>query len=594
MRKPRKPYTITKSREVWTPEEHDRFRNALKLYDRDWKKIEAYIGSKTVLQIRSHAQKHFGKVAKYKTGEYIPPPRPKKRATLPYPRSRSASQAKGSAGTGSDSGIGSDNGHASASQSDTPNGTCGNASGNASGNGSGSDAVPCSAAPAAVHTPNVVRNDAPTTSHHASVRRPWLENEDLPEKDDKALSPGTVPAQANSEAHRKDSSVRSMEPKKDAVESRVGLKSPQRTNGDREMENSRSRLSSPKLNKSRERNVSSPRSKRQVPESRDEGRRSPKRMTVGRNEQNRDVIRHEDGGCSVAETHAANDEIAGLGPNDSLLVLSNCVDMMSRDNKPERPAVGWASAAAARRAHRAKVIRSRKPPLPTHGNGADGEYEGQGESRVVSEVERRSGSDEMENGGEQNGGRMASSGNGTNERDDGRGASPPVSNGGNGVNECIPPDPQRSSFGSGSASDDAIAGFTSSDRPSVSDRGAGSSGASGSGGSLENSDVGDGDVGEMEEPKSSNDGSGDDNNRQSPPTRDSSPADPNSLGNSSGSRENTPNNNTGDGEGNAGDVVGEGNEASGSERGVKRKREAESEGGHGDKSMKGKHSSFPT
>uniref|UniRef100_A0A0E0DVJ6 SANT domain-containing protein n=1 Tax=Oryza meridionalis TaxID=40149 RepID=A0A0E0DVJ6_9ORYZ len=49
-RRVRKPYTITKSRESWTDPEHDKFLEALQLFDRDWKKIEAYVGSKTVIQ----------------------------------------------------------------------------------------------------------------------------------------------------------------------------------------------------------------------------------------------------------------------------------------------------------------------------------------------------------------------------------------------------------------------------------------------------------------------------------------------------------------------------------------------------------------
>ncbi|GFP83737.1 protein reveille 8 [Phtheirospermum japonicum] len=78
-KKIRKPYTITKSRESWTEEEHDKF-------DRDWKKIEDFVGSKTVIQIRSHAQKYFLKVQKNGTVAHVPPPRPKRKASHPYPQ----------------------------------------------------------------------------------------------------------------------------------------------------------------------------------------------------------------------------------------------------------------------------------------------------------------------------------------------------------------------------------------------------------------------------------------------------------------------------------------------------------------------------
>eukprot|EP01117_Protostelium_nocturnum_P017781 TRINITY_DN729_c0_g1_i1.p2 TRINITY_DN729_c0_g1~~TRINITY_DN729_c0_g1_i1.p2 ORF type:complete len:125 (+),score=39.11 TRINITY_DN729_c0_g1_i1:429-803(+) len=80
-KKPRKAYTISKQREHWTEEEHNKFMEALKLYDRDWKKIEKFIGTKTVIQIRSHAQKWFLKVQKNKTGERIPPARPKRKSS---------------------------------------------------------------------------------------------------------------------------------------------------------------------------------------------------------------------------------------------------------------------------------------------------------------------------------------------------------------------------------------------------------------------------------------------------------------------------------------------------------------------------------
>ncbi|GAB4826314.1 hypothetical protein Ancab_009179 [Ancistrocladus abbreviatus] len=85
-RKFRKPYTITKSRDSWTEAEHDKFFEALHLFDRDWKKIEACVGSKTVIQIRSHAQKYFLKVQKSGKNEHLPPPRPKRKAAHPYPQ----------------------------------------------------------------------------------------------------------------------------------------------------------------------------------------------------------------------------------------------------------------------------------------------------------------------------------------------------------------------------------------------------------------------------------------------------------------------------------------------------------------------------
>ena len=60
--KARKPYTITKQRERWTDEEHERFLAALKLHGRAWRKIEEHVGTKSAVQIRSHAQKFFSKL----------------------------------------------------------------------------------------------------------------------------------------------------------------------------------------------------------------------------------------------------------------------------------------------------------------------------------------------------------------------------------------------------------------------------------------------------------------------------------------------------------------------------------------------------
>lgn len=199
-------------------------------------------------------------------------------------------------------------------------------------------------------------------------------------------------------------------------------------------------------------------------------------------------------------------------PNNSLLVLSHCVDLMDRQT-PRQPQQGWASAAAARRAHRAKVIRSRKPSLPPQSDteaatGRDRASHQAQQAQDIANIQFR---------------------NGLSRLDGQRHASPPVHTKHDG--SITPPDPQRSSSGSGNASEDAIAGFSSSDRPTVSDCGAGS----GTGGSLDNSDAGD----PEEEPKSSNDGSGDDGNRQSPASRDSSSADPQSS--SHPSREHSPN-----------------------------------------------------
>ena len=42
---------------------------ALKLFGKDWKRVEDYIGTRTGAQIRSHAQKYFLRIEKELNGE---------------------------------------------------------------------------------------------------------------------------------------------------------------------------------------------------------------------------------------------------------------------------------------------------------------------------------------------------------------------------------------------------------------------------------------------------------------------------------------------------------------------------------------------
>ncbi|KAJ8427054.1 hypothetical protein Cgig2_020912 [Carnegiea gigantea] len=100
-KKVRKPYTITKSRESWTDEEHDKFLEALQLSAAIVKTLLQHqfmlsytLGSQCIeqfilddaLTIRSHAQKYFLKVQKNGTTAHVPPPRPKRKAAHPYPQ----------------------------------------------------------------------------------------------------------------------------------------------------------------------------------------------------------------------------------------------------------------------------------------------------------------------------------------------------------------------------------------------------------------------------------------------------------------------------------------------------------------------------
>ena len=144
--KVRKPYTITKKREKWSDEEHALFVESLKKYGRAWRKIEEHIGTKTAVQIRSHAQKFFSKLQKEQAARgsasgsdapagsqgdsskrrgargstsgskksrrsvspdlnlKIPPARPKKKPDHPYPKKATSQQPSGGSGEGKSTG----------------------------------------------------------------------------------------------------------------------------------------------------------------------------------------------------------------------------------------------------------------------------------------------------------------------------------------------------------------------------------------------------------------------------------------------------------------------------------------------------------
>ena len=90
----KRPYKMVNAREIWTEDEHKRFLEALQLYQRDWKRIAEHIGTKTVFQARSHAQKYFSKVHKHGTGEYVPQPRPKRKSAAQMEKERAMAKKK--------------------------------------------------------------------------------------------------------------------------------------------------------------------------------------------------------------------------------------------------------------------------------------------------------------------------------------------------------------------------------------------------------------------------------------------------------------------------------------------------------------------
>ena len=58
----------------WTKEEHNLFLEGLRLHGKEWKSIADMIPTRTVVQIRTHAQKYFQKVAKNRQSSGSPVP----------------------------------------------------------------------------------------------------------------------------------------------------------------------------------------------------------------------------------------------------------------------------------------------------------------------------------------------------------------------------------------------------------------------------------------------------------------------------------------------------------------------------------------
>ncbi|CAN8075653.1 unnamed protein product [Agarophyton chilense] len=71
---------------MWSPTEHQRMLEGLRLFKRDWAKVTEHVGTRSTAQVRSHAQKYFDKVVREKTDDYVPRARPKRKSAAPYPR----------------------------------------------------------------------------------------------------------------------------------------------------------------------------------------------------------------------------------------------------------------------------------------------------------------------------------------------------------------------------------------------------------------------------------------------------------------------------------------------------------------------------
>lgn len=79
----------------WTREEHTRFMDAYANYGKNWKKIQEYVATRTITQVRSHAQKCLpgSSTARRHSKDAASPETPEASQKIPLPKTRKRTQS---------------------------------------------------------------------------------------------------------------------------------------------------------------------------------------------------------------------------------------------------------------------------------------------------------------------------------------------------------------------------------------------------------------------------------------------------------------------------------------------------------------------